>query len=268
MMEKIKWFYKTDNGRVAGICLLVGAGFLYMKVTGTTFTGKERVEKSPAIGHVTKDGVKTQTEVDEFQSGAPRIVARPAPPQQSRGAVELGYQMLPIDGYTSNTNSISDQFAPYGQLIKCKLVNTLESNNSDTPIKAMVMEDVYFNGQLLMQAGITNIEGTINTSRIRDRINGNKNWIAVWTTRTGDDQNGKELPFTGIALAYAPDAEALGQKWELIDGSAGLKGYVIDTTDMQKLLMIAAAFIQGAGQGLTQSTLLNDGGGSTVSYDG
>jgi hypothetical protein len=37
---------------------------------------------------------------------------------------------------------------------------------------------------------------------------------------------------------------------------------------MQKLLMIAAAFIQGADQGFTSSTVFNYGGGSETSYDG
>ncbi|MDR1146889.1 MAG: TrbI/VirB10 family protein [Verrucomicrobiales bacterium] len=267
MVDKLKWLYKTSGGHITILCALVGVVWLYCKVTGFTLTGKPRTDTAEAAPPSAR--VETRTEIDDFQPGAPRIVARPAAPSAPASVnADYGYQLLPIDGYTSVAKTVSNQFAPYGRLIKCKLVNTLESNNSDTPIVGLVMEDVWFNGQKLMSAGVTEIHGSINTSRVRDRINGNKNWITVWSTSAGDEQNGHELPLTGIALSYTPDPEALGEKWELIDGSAGLKGFTIDTTDMQKLLMVAAAFVQGAGQGLTQSTVFNTGGGSETTYDG
>jgi len=269
ILEKPKWLIKTDNGRVVLILAVIAGVLLYLKVTGTTISGKDRSPSpSQTTAAVATQEVETQTQIVNHQSTAPLLVGHPNTQPSAAVHLQTSSQMLPIDSYTANIPAVSDQFAPYGRLIRCKLVNTLESNNSDTPIIGLVMEDVDFNGQCLMKAGVTEIHGTINTSRVRDRINSNKQWIAVWSTRSGDEQNGEELPFQGIALAYAPNADELGKKWELIDGSAGLKGYTIDTTDLQKLLMIAAAFVQGAGQGLTTSTVFEDGGGSTTSYDG
>ena len=41
------------------------------------------------------------------------------------------------------------QFAPFGRMIKCELVNTVDSGNIETPIIGLVMEPVYWNGDLI-----------------------------------------------------------------------------------------------------------------------
>ena len=39
---------------------------------------------------------------------------------------------------------LSERYAPYGRLLNCKLVNTLESNVEGTPLIAMVIEDLWW----------------------------------------------------------------------------------------------------------------------------
>ncbi len=238
----------------------------YLNVTGTTITGKTQVARS-AKGK--KQIIQTNTTVEDHSGNVPRIAAS-HPVSETR--VDDSNKIIPrfvplINGFTSDKPSLSDQYAPYGRLVKCKLLNTLESNNTETPIIAVVMEELNHDGARIFSPGIVEMHGWIQTSGVRNRINSQRNWTAVWTSKTGDDDNGKEMTFTGVALAHVPVPDANGQ-WDITDGSAGLKGWTIDTTDFEKLLALAARFIEGAGQGFTSSSVFHDGGTSETVYDG
>ena len=73
-----------------------------------------------------------------------------------------------------------------------KLVNTVDSANIDTPVIAVLLEDVWQNGEPVIPAN-TLVHGTAHAGRIRDRINASGAWRFVW-------QDGRELPFNGVAL--------------------------------------------------------------------
>jgi hypothetical protein len=69
--------------------------------------------------------------------------------------------------------SLSSESAPYGRLIKCKLVITVDSSSVDTPIIGLVTEDVYNSyGDLIIPAG-SEVHGTAQTDRVRERIGSN-----------------------------------------------------------------------------------------------
>ncbi len=92
------------------------------------------------------------------------------------------------------------------------------------------------------------------------------NWVFVW--RVPGPLNGKEMKVQGIALE---DGQIAGkQQWGLGDRSAGILGYTVDKAAIGDLLMIAATFIAGAGEGAVKSTITTTGtttnqtsGGST-----
>lgn len=250
----------------------------YLKATGATMSGlisgqpqqtSSAVVSTPTVKGKKQNIIQSQTEVEDFSGNVPRVTLgkQKASIRQNNPTVALRPVPL-INGFTSDKPSLSDQYAPYGRMIKCKLLNTIESNNADTPIVALVIEELNHDGVTIFKPGIVEMHGWIQTNGVRNRINSQRQWTAVWTSKTGDEDNGKEMLFTGVALAYVPNPEDNG-KWDMVDGSAGLKGWTIDTTDGEKLLAIAARFIEGAGQGFTASTVFNNGGGTSQTvYDG
>lgn len=137
-----------------------------------------------------------------------------------------------------------ERFIPFGTLLKCKLVNTIDSANLETPVIAVLLEDVWQNGKKIIPAN-TLVHGTARAGRMRDRITASGTWRLVW-------QDGRELAFSGIALdrEYEHDIDGYG----ITDGSAGLKGRVMATDDLQELKMLASAALSGFARGTQDRT--------------
>src|SRR3546814_16942663 len=73
-----------------------------------------------------------------------------------------------ISDWSSDVCS-SDLYAPFGRLIPCETVITVDSSSIRTPIVGLITEDVYHAGQLVIPAG-TEVHGTAQTDRKRERI--------------------------------------------------------------------------------------------------
>jgi hypothetical protein len=99
---------------------------------------------------------------------------------------------------------------------------------------------------LIIPAG-TEVHGTAQIDRTRERISSGNQWTLVW-------QSGEELTLSGIALDREKDAEG----WGITDGSAGLKGRIIKSDDLAEIKLFAATFISGAAGVLTdrENTIL------------
>jgi hypothetical protein len=136
------------------------------------------------------------------------------------------------------------RFVPYGTLLKCKLVNTVDSANLETPVIAMLMEDVWQNGERVIPAN-TLVHGSAKAGRLRDRVTAAGTWRFVW-------QDGRELAFTGVALDREYDHEIDG--YGITDGSAGLKGRLMASDDLQELKMLASAALSGFARGTQDRT--------------
>ena len=83
-------------------------------------------------------------------------------------------KVLPISLFTSGKKSpdeseLSKTYAPYGRLIPCQTIVTLESSKLDTPVIGLVTEDVWHNGQLIIPAG-AEVHGRASLDRSRERI--------------------------------------------------------------------------------------------------
>lgn len=159
----------------------------------------------------------------------------------------------PISLYASapseaEANPLSEQYAPYGRLIRCELVVTVDSSSINTPIVGFVTDDVWHDGRLIIPAG-TEVHGTATVDRVRERIASAGRWTLVW-------QTGEEMPLSGIALDREKDAD--GDGWGVTDGSAGLRGQLVKSDDLAEIKLFAATFLSGAADTLTskQQTLL------------
>jgi hypothetical protein len=132
-----------------------------------------------------------------------------------------------------------ERFIPFGTLLKCKLVNTVDTANLETPVIALLLEDVWQNGKKVIPAN-TLVHGTARAGRMRDRVTATGAWRFVW-------QDGRELVFNGVALDREYEHEIDG--YGITDGSGGIKGRVLATDDLQELKMLASAALSGFARG-------------------
>lgn len=125
-------------------------------------------------------------------------------------------------------------FAPRGTLIKAALVITLETNLTSTPVLAMVTEDVYFQGNLIVPAGTQVQANTFGTSRIRDRIDVRGSFNFIWA-------DGSEYQLNGIALDHSPMPDG---SFALTDGSPGIRGRVLKVDDYAEFKLLLAEAVR------------------------
>jgi hypothetical protein len=157
--------------------------------------------------------------------------------------------LAPISLFADNVASIprpkklSPVYAPFGRLIPCETVITVDSSSIETPIVGLVTENVYFDGKVIIPAG-TEVHGMAQTDRQRDRVSTSGSWTLVW-------QDGEEMQLKAVALDREFDNNTNQTGWSVTDGSAGLRGEVLKTDDYADLKLFAATFLSGAASALT-----------------
>jgi hypothetical protein len=134
-----------------------------------------------------------------------------------------------------------EELAPYGRLVPCELVVTVDSSSIETPIIGLVTDDVWHQGRRIIPAG-TEVHGRARLDRMRERIAAQGQWTFVW-------QTGEELNLSGLALDREQDSE--GGAWGITDGSAGLRGQLLKSDDLAEVRLFAATFLSGAASGLS-----------------
>ncbi len=139
---------------------------------------------------------------------------------------------------------LSAVFAPFGRLIPCETVVTVDSSSMHTPIIGLVTENVYFRGKLVIPAG-TEIHGTAQTDHQRERIASGNSWTFIW-------QNGMEMQIKAIALDREFENSTNQTGWAITDGSAGLRGEIIKSDNFADIKLFAATFLSGAAGALTE----------------
>lgn len=164
---------------------------------------------------------------------------------------------------TSESMSL-EKFAPFGRLIKCELVNTIESCNLNTPIIALITEPVYWNGRIIIPAG-SEVHGKANSSHIRDRIISCENWKIV-LLKDSNRVNGAVLNIKGVALDQ-DSKDGQNRTFGITDGSYGLKGYRVESARLEELKIFSATFIGALAAGLQTIEPLGSVGDSKVRSD-
>jgi len=172
----------------------------------------------------------------------PKVVVekpKPEPPPAVLAPISLFTDAAAV---VPEPKSLSSTYAPFGRLIPCETVITVDSASIQTPIVGLVTENVYHSGRLVIPAG-TEVHGTAQTDRHRERISSGNSWTLVW-------QTGEELRLKALAL----DREFSGDQegWGITDGSAGLRGRIIKSDDMADIKLFAATFLSGAAGALTE----------------
>ncbi|GAA5133498.1 hypothetical protein GCM10023213_03470 [Prosthecobacter algae] len=125
-------------------------------------------------------------------------------------------------------------FAPRGLLIKAALVITVDSSSLDTPVLALVTEDIYWNKRLIVPAG-TQVQAKAGKGRSRDRIEVSGSFTFVWA-------DGREYNISAVAL----DHERLSDgTYAITDGSAGIRGQIIKNDQYAELKILVAEALEG-----------------------
>lgn len=192
---------------------------------------------------------------------------------QQANPTEIPLLITLIDGENATQEDkafVSERYAPYGRLISCKMVNTVESGNIDTPLIAVVVEDLWWINQygekkLIIPAG-TEVHGTVQGAKpLRNRLVTGDSFVLVWQATS--EMVGFELELNGMALEKSTH---LGDKSlaTISDMSAGIPGQVVSNENLAKALMYTLAFGQGLAQGYQTTEAYADQGNTVVTQEG
>ncbi len=253
-------FFTTKSGKLVVFALLLGAGLALVSVIRNPGEDEMEVRVTRSTNHTESPQVvqTIQRPSEPFRAPPPRpeplpdpkpatheppkVITAPKPPEPHPVLIE------PISLFADSTagapepKSLGSIYAPFGRLIACETAITVDSSSIQTPIVGLITEDVYHGGKLVIPAG-TEIHGTAQTDRQRERIASGTAWTLVW-------QTGEELRLKAMAL----DREFSGDQegWGITDGSAGLRGRLIKSDNLAEIKLFAATFLAGAAGALTE----------------
>lgn len=254
-------FFKTKTGKLVLFVIIFGGGLMLFSAIRDK-SGAHAIRPEPLAAIRTNDQPQTVQTVERpmelFRPPQPKPEPPPPPPRTNeppkavaeapKPAAQPPPPPPPISLFTDATAGVPEpktpgtHYAPYGRLIPCQTVITVDSASIQTPIVGLITEDIYHAGRLVIPAG-TEVHGTAQTDRHRERIASGGTWTLVW-------QTGEELRLKGVAL----DREFSGDQegWGITDGSAGLRGRILKTDDLAEIKLFAATLLSGAAAALTE----------------
>lgn len=170
----------------------------------------------------------------------PEDAPRPAEPpaRQVQQTVESQTLDLAFDG--------SITYAPFGRLLRCRLVTTVESFDARPPIIGLVTHPLEWNGRVVIPAG-SEVHGTALPDTARGRILTAPEWRVI-LPKVEEKPLGTELRLRGIALNRAVDDSGL--RFGVSDGTLGLDGFVIRDTRVSEIKLFLATALAAVASGL------------------
>jgi len=257
-------FFKTRTGKLVAFGALFAAGLVVFGVLRKHHaSGEDDISATPLGTNAVAKPQVVQSVVWPMQAFHPPA-ASPVPPTHPPAVpftnatpqplpvvpANQSPMLTPISLFADSTagvpapKKLSAVFAPFGRLIPCETIVTVDSSSIQTPIIGLVTENIYFGGRLVIPAG-TEIHGTAQTDHQRERIASGNHWTLVW-------QNGLEMQLKAVALDREFENSTNQSGWAITDGSAGLRGEVIKSDDYADIKLFAATFLSGAASALTE----------------
>jgi len=244
-------FFRSRTGAFLLFLLLLGIGyFLVNGLKAPNMSALVRpiakgVEKSERKSQVVETVTRDMTVFNPPKETS--IPTTPAPAlEQKKPEPPPGLPPISLYAETAGADkpmdTLGSEYAPFGRLVQCELIVTVDSSSINTPIIGLVTDDIWHNGHLIIPAG-TEVHGTAKVDRVRERIASSGAWTLVW-------QGGEELTVNGLALDREKQADGTG--WGIADGSAGLRGELLKSDDLAEIKLFAATFLSGAASGLTE----------------
>lgn len=256
-------FFKTRSGKLVVFGLILGGGMMLFSALQQddsslrsarfgTLPANE-TDKPQVVQSVERDMdmFRPPQPKPETTARPPKPADAPKPPSSAPKAEAPPTPPAPITLFadssagTAEPKTLGPVYAPFGRLIPCETVITVDSSSIRTPIIGLITEDVYHAGELVIPAG-TEVHGTAQADRTRERIASGASWRLIW-------QTGEEMRLRAIAL----DREFSGDQegWGITDGSAGLRGRIIKSDDLAEIKLFAATLLSGAASALTEKEM-------------
>ena len=116
----------------------------------------------------------------------------------------------------------SKKAVPIGTMFRVYLINNIVSNNYASPVVTGVIEPLIYNAELILPVG-SRLIGSAAAGRMRDRV-------AV-DFHTAVYPDGSTVPIGGLGM--------------MDDGSAGLRGRLVDKKGLRMLAAFGADFLSG-----------------------
>ena len=211
------------------------------------------------------DAVLPQSTPDITEVNPAPVPERPAVMEKKLAPMRI-YTSTAAPEPTPEEEDLGD-YAPAFRMVRCKLVNTVDSSNIATPIKGLVTNDLVWDGKVII-ARCSEVNGLAQVDKSRERIVAEGAWTFTLFEpdigRLGD----RELVVKGYALDREDDPEFKAlmvgatvvdpkvKTWGITDGSAGLRGVVLRTNNAAELNLFVATFISGIAQSV-QGTVTN-----------
>jgi hypothetical protein len=246
--RKLVNFFKTPTGKFAGfgILLIIGlalAHHFHKPTSAKPLPLTNSTSAAPSKVQLVESVTKNMSPYRPPKLSATRASAAVNSANRNKQKPLLAPISLFSDVTPDKAKTLSKFYAPFGRLIPCELIVTVDSSSIRTPIIGLITEDVYFAGRLIIPAG-TEVHGVAQVDRSRERIASGNRWTLVF-------QDGEELTLNGLALDRETDTN--GVAWGITDGSAGLRGRVLKTDDLAEIKLFAASFLSGAASAFTQN---------------
>jgi hypothetical protein len=175
----------------------------------------------------------------EIPSVQPAIITRPTMEPEKRFVPPLTIVAAEPQADKPDPPTKPSVYAPAFRLVKCQLVNTVDSSNVTTPIIGLVTEDVCWNGKVIIPAN-SEVHGTASVDAVRERIASEGEFTFVLSE---SDRRGRELVVRGMVLDMERNDSL--DTYGITDGSAGLRGDVIRTANSDVIKLYAASLISG-----------------------
>ena len=236
-------FFRSPTGALT--LFLVGLALILIMVNSRRpFDSKGRLAKSAPKAGAAQLPETVHRNMVPFGTPTPQRKIEAAPIVKPQATPSLPPLSIVAETPPAKPAKVfSEDFAPFGRLVPCELIITVDSSSLQTPIIGLVTEDVFHHGQLIIPAG-TEVHGTAQLDHARERIASNGRWTLVW-------QNGQELAVSGLALDRERDPDT--GTWGITDGSAGLRGRLLKTDDLAEVKLFIASLLSGAAEAFTQT---------------
>lgn len=157
-------------------------------------------------------------------------------------------------------SSAPETFAPFGRLVKCVLVNTIDSlTPTNTPIIALTTEAVAWNDTTIIPVN-TEVFSYVNSDPKMDargvgRLFDNGEWTLVLPKHLGG-VNGREWVVRGRALdrrELIVEPQGRVRTWGLDDMAPGFIGYTVNTLNQEEIKLFIAAFLGAASKAIGET---------------
>ncbi|MFA6960381.1 MAG: TrbI/VirB10 family protein [Opitutaceae bacterium] len=260
-MKTLWTFLKSPSGNLALFAGFIAIGGVLVfrsyardKARAEQMTRIEASAPSLDRASINRDGLPLKVPpppIPQPRAESEPAESRPRAARERTGGQLGGKHALPISLFTASgataSSELSKTYAPYGRLIPCETVVTIESSRLDTPVIGLVTDDVWHEGRLIIPAG-AEVHGRASLDRSRERVAVAGKWVVVW--RDGTSLNGTELVLSGIALDRQKN-DVTGE-FGMRDGSAGLVGQLIKSDNWQEIKLFASTFLVGMASGLQE----------------